>query len=108
MGYGQLIKAIRTQRGLTQEQFAKQCGMATITIRQYESEKRTPSFEQILRITSALNITVGEFLQLQPTVDTPENQAIAAEGLQAAFETMAAFENEKKTVDKPKKKAYTI
>lgn len=57
MGYGQNIKAARKMAGLTQEQLAKKCGMATITIRQYESEKREPRLAQLECIAKALGIT---------------------------------------------------
>lgn len=57
MGYGQNIKAARKMAGLTQAQLAKKCGMATITIRQYESEKREPRLTQLECIANALGIT---------------------------------------------------
>lgn len=57
MGYGQNIKAARKIAGLTQEQLAKKCGMATITIRQYESEKREPRLTQLDCIAKALGVT---------------------------------------------------
>ena len=91
MGYGQLIRSIRKERGMTQEQFAKQCGMATITIRQYENEKRTPSFEQLLRISSAVNLTISEFLQLRPVVDTPENRETLDASIYAMLQAGDAF-----------------
>jgi len=91
MSYGQLIRSIRKQRGMTQEQFAKQCGLATITIRQYENEKRTPSFEQLLRISSAVNLTISEFLQLRPVVDTPENREILDTSISAMLQAGDAF-----------------
>lgn len=57
MGYGQNIKVARKVAGLTQEQLAKKCGMATITIRQYESEKREPRLTQLECIAKALGVT---------------------------------------------------
>ena len=57
MGYGQNIKAARKMAGLTQAQLAKKCGIATITIRQYESEKREPRLAQLECIAKALGIT---------------------------------------------------
>ena len=42
MSIGENIKNIRMQKGLTQKQLAEKSGVAEITIRQYESDKREP------------------------------------------------------------------
>ena len=57
MDYGNNIKLARKEAGLTQEQLAKKCGVATITIRQYESGKRQPRFEQLQEIAIALGVS---------------------------------------------------
>ncbi|MDO5783433.1 MAG: helix-turn-helix transcriptional regulator [Eubacteriales bacterium] len=62
MGIGSQIKKHRMQSGLTQAQLAEKLGVATITIRQYESEKREPRLEQQQKIAAALNIPVTELL----------------------------------------------
>lgn len=54
MGYGPNIKAARKKAGLTQEQLAKKCGIATITLRQYELEKRKPSLKTVEKIAEKL------------------------------------------------------
>ena len=56
MGYGESIKAARKAAGFTQEQLAKKCSMATVTIRQYESEKREPRKEQLQILAEALGV----------------------------------------------------
>lgn len=62
MGYGQQIKAARKIKGLTQAQLAKKCGMATITIQQYEADKREPRLEQLRRVASALEVEWTELV----------------------------------------------
>jgi len=59
MGYGQRIKEARKSRGLTQAQLAQRCGMATITIQQYEADKREPRQKQLRFIADALNVSVS-------------------------------------------------
>lgn len=51
---GKRIMQARKKAGLTQAQLAETLGLATITIRQYESGKRKPSIEQIKRIANVL------------------------------------------------------
>lgn len=58
MNYGPNIRAARKAAGLTQEQLAEKCGMATITIRQYELGKREPRMAQLDTIAAALNTNV--------------------------------------------------
>lgn len=58
MSYGKMIKAARQDAGLTQAQLADKCGYATITIRQYESEKREPRREQLQKIADALHVPI--------------------------------------------------
>lgn len=53
---GENIKKFRREKGLTQKQLALKCGMAEITIRQYETGKREPRFEQQKIICEKLEI----------------------------------------------------
>lgn len=62
MDIGANIKLARKNAGLTQEQLAKKCNLATITIRQYELGKREPKMEQLSALASALNVHVLELL----------------------------------------------
>ena len=62
MTTGELIKKARKKRKMTQEQLAKKCNLATITIRQYESGKRTPGQEQLARIAKELDVLVIDLL----------------------------------------------
>ena len=66
MGFAQNIKNARNRAGMTQAELAKKCGIATITIRQYESGKREPRMEQLSRIASALGLSVGDLVAQDP------------------------------------------
>lgn len=56
MTIGERIKAARKRAELTQEQLAQKSGVATITIRQYESDKREPRQKQIKAIANVLGV----------------------------------------------------
>jgi len=67
--YGERIKAARKAAGLTQEQLASKCGLATITIRQYESGKRQPRLAQVKDLATATGTTVQKLLDIPSWVD---------------------------------------
>lgn len=56
MTIGQRIQAARKKEGLTQAQLAERCNLATITIQQYERDKREPRYEQLKSIAKNLNV----------------------------------------------------
>lgn len=79
MDIGLRIKEKRNAAGLTQSQLAELSGVAVITIRQYESNKRQPRADQLRAIASALGVTVDYLLDVKPAraVDpnkTPEDK----------------------------------
>lgn len=82
MSIGTKIKEIRTSRGFTQRKLAEKSGLAEITIRQYESEKREPKIDALIKIASALNVTVISFLE--GYIESTDEEAIMAR--QIAFE----------------------
>lgn len=62
MSYGESIKKARKKAGITQKELAKRTGLAEITIRQYEANKREPRSNSIKKIAIALDIPVSELL----------------------------------------------
>lgn len=69
---GARIKYFRNRDNLTQEELAKAVGVATITIRQYESGAREPNATMIEKISEALNIGTV-FLLPDDYDDIPQN-----------------------------------
>ncbi|MBE6976000.1 MAG: helix-turn-helix transcriptional regulator [Ruminococcaceae bacterium] len=59
MTMGKRIKEARVKEGFTQAQLAELCGLATITIQQYERDKRQPRRDQLEVIAQNLNVTTG-------------------------------------------------
>lgn len=56
------IKKFRQSKGMTQKQLADKCGLAPITIRQYESGKREPNLETIRKIATALEVSISDLV----------------------------------------------
>lgn len=62
MTIGDRIRVARKKAGFTQEQLAKKCDMATITIGQYERNKREPNIETIFKLSDRLEVPVSYLL----------------------------------------------
>ena len=86
MSYAETIKKARMEAGLTQAELASRCGLATITIRQYESGKREPRTEKLRTIARELGIPVSRLWGL------PEKYE---ESVDVALQTMEAFHDGK-------------
>ena len=58
---GQRIKELRTQQGLSQEEFAFKCDLDRTYITSLERGKRNISLENLEKIAKAFNMTLSEF-----------------------------------------------
>lgn len=83
MDCGKYIRAARIAVGLTQAELAAKCDMATITIRQYESGKRQPRYEQLELLADALDVPLEVLLGIGESV-RGESVAIAAHVIEKA------------------------
>ena len=61
---GGKIKDARKAKGLTQDQLAQKSGVATMTIRRYETGNRQPRLEQLQKIADALEIPIVFFTSM--------------------------------------------
>ncbi|MRM89640.1 helix-turn-helix domain-containing protein [Faecalicatena contorta] len=82
MSIGENIRFYRKQKDFTQKKLAELSGIATITLQQYESEKRTPKIEQLLKIAATLEIDINSLLDVD---DSP---------LMKAFKRHPGYESE--------------
>ena len=68
MTFGENLKKLRKEAGLTQEQLADGAGLSVITIRQYEKNRRVPNFVKMKLLAHALKIpTVDLFSDIYDT-----------------------------------------
>lgn len=61
------IRYFRKERGYTQKQLSELAGIATITLQQYELEKREPKLENIQKIAEALGVPIAALLDIDET-----------------------------------------
>ena len=81
---GSNIKRLRTQRGLTQSEFAALIDRRLSTVQKYESGAITPPIQAIDNIAQALNVSRYQILQCEDpkTIDalrTPDDEDILVE-----------------------------
>lgn len=66
---GENIRQMRKIKGLTQEELAKKSSLSTMSIRRYESGKRTITEKALDRIASALDVGIYEFFPKGEEID---------------------------------------
>ena len=59
---GKRIRLYRKMKHITQEELGKKIGVSQMAITHYECGNRKTSIEQIRKIASALNVSVGELI----------------------------------------------
>ncbi|MFP2912281.1 helix-turn-helix domain-containing protein, partial [Pyxidicoccus sp. 3LFB2] len=68
-GLARRIRALRERRGLTQEDFAARCGISVSFASLLERGERSPSYETLLQVASALGLPLWELLRLDDAQD---------------------------------------
>jgi len=61
--FGQQIKKLRNEKNLTQEQFAKKCGLHKNYIGMVERGERNPSLINIELIAKGLEISISDLMK---------------------------------------------
>ncbi len=79
MSIGQVIRALRVERGLTQEELALEADVATSNISRIESGQRLPTFDVLRRLADALRTSVSRIHALAEEMapDLPDDIEIA-------------------------------
>ncbi len=67
MDFGNKLKELRTQNGLTQQQLATQLGVTKSVISFYERQERTPSPEVLRKMASVFRVSTDFLLDIDST-----------------------------------------
>ena len=66
MAFGDILKELRQQKGMTQAGLAEAAGMPLGTIRDYEQGKRDPLLSNAQKLAAALGISMDRFSDSSP------------------------------------------
>lgn len=66
MAFGNTLKNLRRQSGLTQKQLSEQSGVAKITVSGLEQGRFEPTWGTVQKLAKALKIEVTAFVEKQP------------------------------------------
>ena len=75
MSFGENLKNVRKQRGITQEELAETLGVSRQAISKWESDNGYPETEKLLVISEALNISVDSLLNDSSTLEVKQKIA---------------------------------
>lgn len=62
---GKKLRALRTAKGMTQEQLAKRLGLTKSVISAYENAARYPSYDILVRIAAIFGVTTDYLLGVE-------------------------------------------
>ena len=65
VNFGEKLKSLRTEMGLTQAELAKKLNVTTSVISYYESQTRTPSPEILIKLADIFHVTTDYLLGIE-------------------------------------------
>lgn len=74
MKIGQVIKALRSEKGLSQEALALEVDTATSNLSRIEKGQRTPSLDLVYRLAKALGVSVSEVFRAVEEGEMPKSR----------------------------------
>lgn len=84
---GQRIRELRSQKNWSQEEFAEVCGVHRTYIGHLERGEKNVSFGSIVRVATALNVTLSElFARVESEDASPATQTARRRRNQAQFD----------------------
>ena len=94
MKIGESIKRIRTNRGLTQEEFAKEVGISRSYLGDLENNRKSPTVETLEKISVKMETAIEYLLG----VNNMQNNKAIEFLMEYGFKLMTNTKGEKKTV----------
>lgn len=92
--FSERLRAIRESKKLSQTDLANRAGLQPSAVSHFETERRSPSFENLRRLADALNVTIDYLLG---RTEEPKNSGPVAEQLFRDFAEMSAEDQENLT-----------
>jgi transcriptional regulator with XRE-family HTH domain len=71
MKFGDVVRNLRLERGWSQQELADKIGITKMTVSQYETGKRNPSFDRIELIADAFHVDMNYLLGFTDKINRP-------------------------------------
>lgn len=78
MSFSTKLKALRLQKGLTQQEIAKELNMRRSTYGMYETGKREPSFDTLTKFSEFFNVDMNTLMDTNDTSKTNPSSPVRA------------------------------
>jgi transcriptional regulator with XRE-family HTH domain len=75
-GLARRIRALREQRGLTQEDFAARCGISVSFASLLERGERSPSYETLVQVAGALQVPLADLFRVEEGGETGAHRLV--------------------------------
>ena len=89
--FGDKLKALRIEKGWTQQQLASRMELVNATISAYEQGAKYPSVEVLIKICETFNVSADYLLGLSDSVEL-KMSALTDEQMQIIMRLIAEFE----------------
>ena len=67
VNFGEILKTLRTNAGMTQTELAKRLGITKSVVSYYELQERTPSPDVLVRLSGIFHVTTDYLLGIEHT-----------------------------------------
>jgi transcriptional regulator with XRE-family HTH domain len=81
MRFKDVLKGLRAQAGLTQEQLAERAGIPLPSLRGHEQGQRVPSWASVVKLARALGLSTDAFADCDEVNDGAEEEPAAEKPL---------------------------
>ena len=85
---GNLIKELRTEKGLTQKELAKKLNVSTAAVSKWENGKGFPDISILEKLSSELEISITELVKGEKNIGKTESDLIAKEIIEISKKEM--------------------
>ncbi len=106
MEFKERLKQARVNKGLSQNQLAKEIGVHVTNISRYERGENRPTSDVLTKLANALDVT-GDFL-MDGSMDDKAQSAISDKELLSQFQKVSQLSNDKKLIVKELLDAFLI
>lgn len=91
MNHGYIYSELRYKAGLTQDELAQKLGISKGSVAMWETNKRTPSTETLIRLADLFGVTT-DYLLGRSENPTPDSVANAPQDASRTANLLSAFE----------------